>query len=123
MDFVTVAIVSAIVLGYPIQQKSRILIGLNCIRLCLNTSSQIAKNRKVRQASSKNIERRWSKKDLPEDDLNFTRPGQRVITETKNAHPVTFFEDFFDAPVLDYVCEQSMLYSAFKGNSRFKPTK
>ena len=43
MDFVAVAIVSAIVLGYPVQQKSRILIGLNCILLCLNNSSQIAK--------------------------------------------------------------------------------
>ena len=43
MDFVAVAIVSAIVLGHPVQQKSRILIGLNCILLCLNKSSQIAK--------------------------------------------------------------------------------
>ena len=46
MDFVAVAIVSAIVLGHPVQQKSRILIGLNYILLCLNNSSQIAKKRK-----------------------------------------------------------------------------
>ena len=43
MDFVAVAIVSAIVLGHSVQQKRRILIGLNCILLCLNNSSQIAK--------------------------------------------------------------------------------
>ena len=43
MDFVAVAIVSAVVLGHPVQQKSRILIGINCILLCLNNSSQIAK--------------------------------------------------------------------------------
>ena len=43
MDFVPVAIASAIVLGHPVQQKSRILIGLNCILLCLNNSSQITK--------------------------------------------------------------------------------
>ena len=43
MDFVAIAIVSAIVLGHPVQQKSCILIGLNCILLCLNNSSQIAK--------------------------------------------------------------------------------
>ena len=42
MDFVAVAIVSAIVLGHPLQ-KSRVLIGLNCILLFLNNSSQIAK--------------------------------------------------------------------------------
>ena len=43
MDIVAVASVSAIVLGHPVQQKSRILIGLNYILLCLNNSSQIAK--------------------------------------------------------------------------------
>ena len=30
----------------PVQQKSRLLIGLNCIPLCLNNSSQIAKSEK-----------------------------------------------------------------------------
>ena len=43
MDFVAVAIVSAIVLGHSVQQKGGILIGLNCVLLCLNNSSQIAK--------------------------------------------------------------------------------
>ena len=43
MDFVAVAIVSAIVLGHPVKQKSRLLIGVNCILLCLNNSNQIAK--------------------------------------------------------------------------------
>ena len=42
MNFVAVAIVSAISWP-PVQQKSRLLIGLNCILLCLNNSSQIAK--------------------------------------------------------------------------------
>ena len=42
MNFVVVAIVSAIVLGHPFN-KSRPLIGINCILLCLNNSSQIAK--------------------------------------------------------------------------------
>ena len=41
MNFVAVAIVSAIV--PPVKQKSRVLIGLNCILLCLNNSSQISK--------------------------------------------------------------------------------
>ena len=40
MNFVAVAIVSAMP---PVQQKSRLLIGLNCILLCLSNSSQIAK--------------------------------------------------------------------------------
>ena len=44
MNFVAVAIVSAIVLGHPFNKKSRLLIGINCILLCLNNSSQIAKN-------------------------------------------------------------------------------
>ena len=45
MNFVAVAIVSAIVLGQPpVQQNSRLLIGLNCILLCLSNSSQIAKS-------------------------------------------------------------------------------
>ena len=44
MNFVAVAIVSAIVLGHPFNKKSCLLIGLNCILLCLNNSSQIAKN-------------------------------------------------------------------------------
>ena len=43
MDFVAVAIVSAVVLGHPVLQKSRLLIGLNRILLCLNHSSQITK--------------------------------------------------------------------------------
>ena len=43
MNFVAVAIVSAIVLGHPFKQKSHLFIGLNCILLCLNDSSQIAK--------------------------------------------------------------------------------
>ena len=43
MNFVAVAIVSAIVLGHPLN-KSRLLIGLNRILLCLNDSSQITKN-------------------------------------------------------------------------------
>ena len=42
MNFVTVANVSAVVLGHPFV-KSRLLIGLNCILFCLNNSSQIAK--------------------------------------------------------------------------------
>ena len=43
MNFVVVAIVSAIVLGHPFNKKSRVLIGLNSILLCLNNSSQNAK--------------------------------------------------------------------------------
>ena len=42
MNFVAVAVVSAIVFGHPFN-KSHVLIGLNCILLCLNNSSQIAK--------------------------------------------------------------------------------
>ena len=44
MNFVAVAIVSAIVLGHPFN-KSRLLIGLNCILLCLNNSSQITESK------------------------------------------------------------------------------
>ena len=47
MNFVAVAIVSAIVFGQPVQQKSRLLIGLNCILLCLNNISQIMHNYNV----------------------------------------------------------------------------
>ena len=43
MNFVAVAIVSAIVL------KSRVLIGLNCVLLCLNDSSQITKEMENKQ--------------------------------------------------------------------------
>ena len=46
MKFVAVAIVSAIVLGHPFN-KSRLLIGLNCILLCLINSSQITKYNNV----------------------------------------------------------------------------
>ena len=77
-------------------------------------------NRTVRQAASKKVERKWSKNDLPADENNFLRPRQRVNAETKNARPITFFEDFFDAPILNHICQQSMLYAAFKGNDRFK---
>ena len=42
MNFVTVAIVSAIVLGHPLT-KSCLLIGLNHILLCLNHSSHVTK--------------------------------------------------------------------------------
>ena len=52
MKFVAVAIVSAIVLG---QQKSRLLIGLNCILLCLNNSSQIAKAASFSQSHSHTV--------------------------------------------------------------------
>ena len=43
MNFVAAAIVSAIVPWPNVQQKCGVLIGLNCILLCLNNSSQITK--------------------------------------------------------------------------------
>ena len=43
MNFMAVAIKFSYCSWPPIQQKSRLLIGLNCILLCLNDSSQIAK--------------------------------------------------------------------------------
>ena len=43
MNFVAVAIVSVIVPWPPVQKKCGVLIGLNCILLCLNNSSQITK--------------------------------------------------------------------------------
>ena len=44
MNLVAVAFVLAIVLGHPSnKQKSRLLIGLNCILFCFNNSSQITK--------------------------------------------------------------------------------
>ena len=43
MNFVAVAIVSAIVIGPPFNKTSRLLIDLNCILLCLNNSNKIAK--------------------------------------------------------------------------------
>ena len=47
MNFVAVAIVSAIVLAWPpVQQKSHLLICLNCLLHCVNNSSQIAKKYK-----------------------------------------------------------------------------
>ena len=42
MNFVAAAIVSAIVPWPNVQQKCGVLIGLNCILLCLNNSSQVA---------------------------------------------------------------------------------
>ena len=77
-------------------------------------------NRTVRQAGSKKVERKWSKNDIPPDENNFLIPRQRVNAEAKNARPITFFEDFFDDPILDHICQQTMLYAAFKGNNRFK---
>ena len=47
MDFVAVAIVSAIVLGHPFNKRVVFLIGLNCILFCLNNNSQIVKNVQV----------------------------------------------------------------------------
>ena len=41
MNLLAVAIVLAIVLGHPSKQKSRLLIGLNCILFCFNNSSQV----------------------------------------------------------------------------------
>ena len=41
MNFVVAAIVSAIVPWPNVQQKCGVLIGLNCILLCLNNSGQI----------------------------------------------------------------------------------
>ena len=41
MNFVVAAIVSAVVPWPNVQQKCGVLIGLNCILLCLNNSSQI----------------------------------------------------------------------------------
>ena len=43
MNFVAVAIVPAVVLGHPFNKRVVFLIGLNCILLCLNNNSQIAK--------------------------------------------------------------------------------
>ena len=43
MNFVAVAIVSAIVLGNPLNKRVVFWICLNCILFCLNNSSQIAK--------------------------------------------------------------------------------
>ena len=77
-------------------------------------------NRTVRQDASQKVEGKWSKNDLPADETNFLRPRQRVNAETKNARSVTFFEDLFDTPILDHICQLSMLYAAFKGNDRFK---
>ena len=43
MNFVAVVVVSAIVLGHPLNKRV-VFIGLNSILLCLNNSSQIGKN-------------------------------------------------------------------------------
>ena len=43
MNFVVADIVSAVVPWPNVQQKCGVLIGLNCILLCLNNSSQITK--------------------------------------------------------------------------------
>ena len=43
MNFVAAAIVSPVVPWPNVQQKCGVLIGLNCILLCLNNSSQITK--------------------------------------------------------------------------------
>ena len=45
MNFVAVAIVSAIVLGHLFNKS--LLIGLNCILLCSNSSNQISKYLKM----------------------------------------------------------------------------
>ena len=43
MNFVAVAIVSAIVLGHPFNKRVETLKGVNCVLLCLNNSSKITK--------------------------------------------------------------------------------
>ena len=53
MNFVAVAIVSAIFCWPPVQQKSRLLIGLNCIIPCLNNSSQIGNMPKLAKNETK----------------------------------------------------------------------